>query len=319
MYSEPANSDNRTPRGGHGQMISSKPKLMTAPSISTGIFPSSLAVSKKIHLSPATPFPRNNSSKTKIASVAPRMSLTPPSAPLQSVCSLPVDDPLEAILFDIDGTLCDSDPIHYYAFREMLQEIGFNGGEPITEEFFIKNISGMHNDELCRVLFPDWDFPRAMQFMEDKEAMFRRLASEQLKPVKGLDKLCEWMKERGLRRAAVTNAPRPNAELIISMLGLADFFEKLVIGSECDRAKPFPDPYLTALRGLGVSNKHAFVFEDSISGIKAGVAAGMPVVGLSLRNPESLLSETGATLVIKDFDDSKLWAALDQLDTKTKT
>lgn len=45
----------------------------------------------------------------------------------------------------------------------------------------------------------------------------------------------------------------------------------------------------------------------------------MPVVGLSLRNPESLLSETGATLVIKDFDDSKLWAALDQLDTKTKT
>nr|GMD62497.1 haloacid dehalogenase-like hydrolase domain-containing protein Sgpp [Ipomoea batatas] len=176
----------------------------------------------------------------------------------------------------------------------------------------------MHNDELCRVLFPDWDFPRAMQFMEDKEAMFRRLASEQLKPVKGLDKLCEWMKERGLRRAAVTNAPRPNAELIISMLGLADFFEKLVIGSECDRAKPFPDPYLTALRGLGVSNKHAYVFEDSISGIKAGVAAGMPVVGLSLRNPESLLSETGATLVIKDFNDSKLWAALDQLDTKTK-
>ncbi|XP_031112369.1 haloacid dehalogenase-like hydrolase domain-containing protein Sgpp [Ipomoea triloba] len=300
-------------------MISSKPKLMTAPSISTGIFPSSIAVSKKIHLSPATPFPGNNSSKTKIASVAPRMSLTPPSAPLQSECSLPVDDPLEAILFDIDGTLCDSDPIHYYAFREMLQEIGFNGGEPITEEFFIKNISGMHNDELCHVLFPDWDFPRAMQFMEDKEAMFRRLASEQLKPVKGLDKLCEWMKERGLRRAAVTNAPRPNAELIISMLGLADFFEKLVIGSECDRAKPFPDPYLTALRGLGVSNKHAFVFEDSISGIKAGVAAGMPVVGLSLRNPESLLSETGATLVIKDFDDSKLWAALDQLDTKTKT
>lgn len=93
------------------------------------------------------------------------------------------------------------------------------------------------------------------------DANHNRLASEQLKPVKGLDKLCEWIKERGLRRAAVTNAPRPNAELIISMLGLADFFEKLVIGSECDRAKPFPDPYLTALHGLGVSNKHAFVFE----------------------------------------------------------
>lgn len=58
-------------------------------------------------------------------------------------------------------------------FENVLQ-VGFNNGQPITEDFFIKNISGMHNDELCRVLFPDWDFDRAMKFMEDKEEMFRR-------------------------------------------------------------------------------------------------------------------------------------------------
>ncbi|KAI5647568.1 hypothetical protein M9H77_33573 [Catharanthus roseus] len=250
---------------------------------------------------------------TSVASVSPKLPTSSISQPMQSKHSLSFLAPLEAILFDIDGTLCDSDPIHYYAFREMLQEVGFNGGEPITEEFFIKNISGMHNDELCHVLFPDWDFNKAMKFMEDKEEMFRRLASVQLEPMRGLEKLCKWIEERGLKRAAVTNAPGPNAELIISMLGLSSFFELLIIGSECERAKPFPDPYLKALQELGVSPEHAFVFEDSKSGTKAGVAAGMPVLGLATRNPEELLREAGATFVIKDFEDSKLWAALEEL------
>ncbi|KAF5946465.1 hypothetical protein HYC85_016693 [Camellia sinensis] len=89
-------------------------------------------------------------------------------------CLLSFLAPLEAILFDIDGTLCDSDPVHYYAFRDMLQEIGFNGGVPITEEFFVKTISGKHNGEPSRILLPEWDFQRAMKFMDDKEAMFRR-------------------------------------------------------------------------------------------------------------------------------------------------
>ncbi|CAK9140036.1 unnamed protein product [Ilex paraguariensis] len=269
----------------------------------------------KTHLH-TTPICRKNSSI--FASVPTQMSISSNSHPLQSNCSLSFVAPLEAILFDIDGTLCDSDPLHYYAFREMLQEVGFNGGVPISEEFFIENISGMHNEELCNVLFPYWDLQRALKFMDDKEAMFRRLASTKLKPVNGLDKLCKWIEDCGLKRAAVTNAPRPNAELIISMLGLASFFEVLVIGSECDRAKPFPDPYLKALHALKVSPKHAFVFEDSVSGIKAGVAAGMPVVGVALRNPEVLLAETGATLVIRDFDELKLWTCLEELERKTE-
>jgi beta-phosphoglucomutase-like phosphatase (HAD superfamily) len=87
------------------------------------------------------------------------------------------------------------------------------------------------------------------------------LAKEQLKPVDGLNELCKWIKDHGLKRAAVTNAPRPNAELMISILGLTDFFQFLVIGSECERAKPFPDPYLKGLELLGASSRHTFVFE----------------------------------------------------------
>lgn len=131
--------------------------------------------------------------------------------------------------------------------------------------------------------------------MDDKEAMFRRsiivfftfkfstlsyrtqeihlkisnyicrLAKEQLKPIDGLYKLRKWIEDRGLKRAAVTNAPRSNAELMISFLGLTDFFEAIIIGSECERAKPFPDPYLKALELLKVSKDHTIIFEVIIS------------------------------------------------------
>lgn len=223
--------------------------------------------------------------------------------------------PLEAVLFDVDGTLCDSDPLHHYAFQVMLQEIGFNGGVPITEEFFIQNISGKHNDDIADILFPG-DRERGLKFCEDKEAMFRRLAKEQLKPIDGLYKLKKWIEVLGLRRAAVSNAPKPNAELMISILGLSDFFEAVILGSDCEHAKPFPDPYLKALEVLQVSKDHTVVFEDSVSGIKAGVAAGMPVVGLTTRNPENMLNQAKPAFLIKNYEDPKLWAALEELDKK---
>ncbi|KAF7126373.1 hypothetical protein RHSIM_Rhsim11G0010500 [Rhododendron simsii] len=230
-----------------------------------------------------------------------------------SSCSLARLAPLEAVLFDVDGTLCDSDPIHHLAFREMLQEIGFNGGVPISEQFFVENIAGKHNDDIAALLFPN-DLERGLKFCVDKEAMFRRLAKEALKPIQGLYKLKKWVEDRGLKRAAVTNAPKENAELMISTLGLSDFFEAVILGDDCEHAKPFPDPYLKALAILKVSKDHTVVFEDSVSGIKAGVAAGMPVVGLMTRNPEHLLREANPAFLIKNYEDPKLWAALEELD-----
>ncbi|PRQ57021.1 putative HAD-like domain-containing protein [Rosa chinensis] len=115
----------------------------------------------------------------------------------------------------IDGTLCDSDPLHYYAFREMLQEVGFNGG------FLSLSNSSLRISVGCTM----------------RSSVV--LASEQLEPMKGLHKLREWIENQGLKQAAVTNPPRPNGELLVSALDLLGFFEVLVIANECDRAKPF--------------------------------------------------------------------------------
>jgi HAD superfamily hydrolase (TIGR01509 family) len=131
-----------------------------------------------------------------------------------------------------------------------------------------------------------------------------------LEPVRGLHRLTDWVREKGLRRAAVTNAPRPNAEQMIDTLGLKDFFDHVVVGSECERAKPFPDPYLKALEKVGVSPENAFAIEDSPSGLKAAVSAGLPVVGITTGNPGSALLDAGASFLIKDYNDPALWEQL---------
>lgn len=241
---------------------------------------------------------------------------TAPAPTVQSFVRSPLSRlaPLEAILFDLDGTLCDSDEVNIGAFREKLLEMGYNNGEPISDEFFGENISGKNTEAIARFLFPDWDHEKAMRWMEEKDVVFRRVACEQLKPIKGLLKLCKWVDRHGLKRAVVTNSTRINAELMISKMGLDDFFQFLVIGDECERAKPFPDPYLKALELLNVSPLHTFIFEDSASGTKAGVSAGMPVVGLTARNPEQPLLDAGASFIINDFNDPRLWKALEELE-----
>jgi beta-phosphoglucomutase-like phosphatase (HAD superfamily) len=90
------------------------------------------------------------------------------------------------------------------------------------------------------------------------------LARKHLKEINGLHKFCKWIEERGIKCAAVTNAPRYNAELMISILGLSEFFPLIVTGEECERAKPFPEPYLKALKELDASPDHTLVFEVSL-------------------------------------------------------
>ncbi|XP_072975106.1 haloacid dehalogenase-like hydrolase domain-containing protein Sgpp [Typha angustifolia] len=241
------------------------------------------------------------------------MSISSNPQPLE--CFLSKLGPLEAILFDVDGTLCDSDPIHFFAVRELLQKIGFNDGIPITEEFSLKNMVGKNIEEIALALFPEWNHEKVMKFFDDKDSLFRRLAPEQLKEINGLSKFCKWIADRGLKRAAVTNSPRPNAELMISCVGLSDFFQEVVIGDECERSKPYPDPYLTALRRLKASPGHTLIFEDTATGIRAGVAAGMPVIGVVGRSSDKKsLIEAGAKFLIEDYEDPKLWIALQELD-----
>ena len=145
---------------------------------------------------------------------------------------------IHAFLFDMDGTLCDTDPIHHEVFADLLMAHGKNGGVRIDDAFFHEHIAGKTNEAIFPALFPELDAATHERMWEEKEARFRALAEAKLTQMPGLTELLRWAKEKNVRVAAVTNAPRPNAELMLRALGLADppAFEVLVIGTECARA-----------------------------------------------------------------------------------
>lgn len=222
---------------------------------------------------------------------------------------------LAGVLFDIDGTLVDSDPIHQAVFRELLlKEEGFNHNQPIDEEFFRARIAGRQNAAIMNDLFPAWPRQKREEWSVAKEARFRAAAASSLRARKtpGLDRVRAWIEERDVPRAAVTNAPRLNAEAMIGGIDYGGFFHTLVIGDECEKPKPDPCPYLTACENLGLEHaSQCIVFEDSPSGARAGVAAGAFVVGILSGQEESTLLEAGCSLVITDFEDQKLWNYLE--------
>jgi HAD superfamily hydrolase (TIGR01509 family) len=216
---------------------------------------------------------------------------------------------LKALVFDMDGTLTDSDPIHRLAFAEALAPHGLT----LSEERYRSTISGRTNAEIARILFPDWPDEHHRHFSDEKEAIFRRLATA-LEPTRGLLELLVWADERGLPSALVTNAPRVNADHTLAALGFEGRFRVTVAGEDVARPKPDPEPYSFALERLGIDAREAIAFEDSIPGVRSAKGAGLVTFGLTTMQSPLALREAGADQVIHHFDDESLWAYLAGID-----
>jgi beta-phosphoglucomutase-like phosphatase (HAD superfamily) len=105
---------------------------------------------------------------------------------------------------------------------------------------------------------------------------------------------------------AVTNAPRLNAEMLLSGLGIADRFKVLVIGDELPHGKPHPMPYLEGLHAVGAAAAASIAFEDSRSGVRSASSAGIPTIGIRTSLTHADMVDAGAVMSAKDFDDPKL-------------
>ncbi|NNB43777.1 HAD family hydrolase [Pseudomonas chlororaphis] len=216
---------------------------------------------------------------------------------------------LNALLFDLDGTLTDTDQLHLLALQQLLLE---EDGRVFTHQEFEAHVSGQANANMCRYLFPQRSVAEHEAFADRKEARFRQL-SPQLTPMPGLLRLLDFARERGIGMCVVTNAPRANAEHMLDVLGLGDRFSTVLVAEELPRAKPDPLPYLTGLECLGASAEAGIAFEDSIPGLTAAVGAGIFTVGLATsQSPEALLA-AGAHLVVEDFNDPQLWAVIERM------
>jgi HAD superfamily hydrolase (TIGR01509 family) len=210
--------------------------------------------------------------------------------------------PGQALLFDIDGTLADTDALHLEAFNQVLGP----RGHVFDRARFSKELQGFSNASIGERFLADEPPKRRATIMGEKEAAFRKLVSGQIQPVPGLMTLLALADDADIPMAAVTNAPRLNAEMLLSGLGIVHRFKALVIGDELAHGKPHPMPYLEGLRAVSALPNLSLAFEDSRSGIQSASAAGIATIGIRTSLSHADMLAAGAVTTARSFDDPEL-------------
>ena len=216
-----------------------------------------------------------------------------------------------ALLFDLDGTLVDTDHEHLKAFQRVLAPHGIE----LDRALYTAHIMGSSNALVVEKFLPHLPQEERAELFDAKEASYRESLGE-LTAIAGLREFLDWADAQGLAKAVVTNAPRANAELVLDVLGLTDRLPHLVIGPELERPKPDPMPYAQGLALTGAQASHSVAFEDSISGLSAAVAAGLPVIGLTTTLSEARLVEAGAVFGVADYSDARIFAFIEARRTR---
>lgn len=208
----------------------------------------------------------------------------------------------EAILFDLDGTLTNTDSVHYETWQNLLQDYNLE----IDPVFYDQHFSGRMNKDILQDILPQLSEADAIALGNRKEADFRQRAKYSLVPLPGLLTLLDWCDDNNIKKAVVTNAPVENAAFMLEVLKLRDRFPVVIIGEQVEFGKPHPMPYQVGMEKLSVGAERAIAFEDSPTGITSAVGAGLCTVGIDSTHPAQTLYEMGAKLVVSDFNDDKV-------------
>ncbi|RZM77926.1 HAD family phosphatase [Leptolyngbya iicbica LK] len=181
----------------------------------------------------------------------------------------------QALIFDMDGLMLNSEPLYQQAWQAAAQELGFT----LETELYLSLVgrSSAEADRLFVEMYGD-QFPVEV-FNERWEAQWRSLVQQQgiqLQP--GLLPLLDWVEQQGLPKAVGTSSLAAEAELCLGMAGIRDRFTTVVTADQVTAGKPAPDIFLAAATLLGASPADCLVLEDSNAGVQAAQAAGMSVV-----------------------------------------
>jgi len=181
---------------------------------------------------------------------------------------------LQALIFDFDGLVIDTEETEFRAWREIYQRYGVE----LPLEMYLLCVGRGATSQVFR----PYDYlVEQVGYELEQEAILaecrqRNLALIDAQPIlPGVKELILEAKQRGLGLAVASSSPQSWVEGHLIRLGLRDYFDALACGDEVERTKPYPDPYLKALEKLAVSAKQAVAFEDSLNGMLAARAAGL--------------------------------------------
>jgi beta-phosphoglucomutase len=183
-----------------------------------------------------------------------------------------------AVLWDLDGTLVDSEEYHWISWRDTMAE----EAAPVTRAQFVETF-GLRNDEIL----PEWLGPgataeRIQRVSDAKEVLYRELVrSGDLRPLPGAAEWVQRLGEQGWRQAIASSAPRENVDVVLEALGLARSFDAVVSAEDVTAGKPDPQVFLKAAQRLGFAPARCVVVEDSAAGVEGARLAGMKSIGVS--------------------------------------
>jgi HAD superfamily hydrolase (TIGR01509 family) len=179
---------------------------------------------------------------------------------------------IAAAIFDFDGTLVDTMPLHYEAYRRVLAEAGIE----LTVDDFFTNIGGNARETIPKFLRGRSCPLSTAEIHARKKTAVNAILAEAPIPVLETAKLLPVLAER-MPLALVSSGSRPGIEIVLARLEWERYFAAIVTGEDAARGKPAPDLFLLAAEKLGLPPQACLVFEDTDAGIEAAAAAGMCV------------------------------------------
>ncbi|MES2923074.1 MAG: HAD family phosphatase [Verrucomicrobiota bacterium] len=204
------------------------------------------------------------------------------------------------ILFDMDGVLINSEPVHEKAIIGLTAELG----EALDDEAVLYSFKGAPEKTMAARLFemyPDQTLT-AEEIIRRKINLFAGLF-HQVRLIEGAKEFVERSHAAGRRHGLTTSASRSTQQLAFETFGFGKFFDAIVTGEDITQGKPHPEPYQLTAEKLGLPTSDCLVIEDSINGVLSGKAAGCRVIAITGTFPEAALIEAGADYIITNFSE----------------
>jgi HAD superfamily hydrolase (TIGR01509 family) len=182
----------------------------------------------------------------------------------------------KAIIFDMDGVLFDSQPLHFQAEKETITHFGY----PITEEE-LKGYLGWYEDDFWKDVIGRYNLDTTVDEMKKFEhPIIEALLVKSATPDKELQHILTTLKNKSLKLAVASSAPRKWVDIILGGLSVKDYFDGIVCGEDIQNGKPAPDIFLHAAEIIGSDPSDCIVVEDAPAGIEAANRAGMCSIAL---------------------------------------
>ncbi len=199
-----------------------------------------------------------------------------------------------AVLWDMDGTLIDSEDLHWISWKNTLA----NEGIFITHRQFVSSF-GQRNDSILSEWLGVGATPQRMERIADaKEDLYRRRVRRNgISPLPGVADWLRRLHQEGWLQAIASAAPRANIDAVLEALSATHIFGAIVSAEDVHRGKPDPEVYLTAAARVGAPPEQCIVVEDAVAGVEGARRAGMRSIGVS-RNGANL----PADIVVQSLD-----------------